>query len=67
MAQRDPDYTFDQLRVLEAIEAAGTFAGAARALNRVPSAISYAVRTLEQAVARDRYSPWARYSAASST
>lgn len=40
-------YTLDQLEVLDAIELHGTFAQAARALGRVPSAVSYAVRTME--------------------
>ena len=40
-------YTLDQLEVLDAIERHGTFARAARALGRVPSAVSYAVRTME--------------------
>ena len=40
-------HTLDQLEVLDAIEKHGTFAAAARALGKVPSAVSYAVRTLE--------------------
>lgn len=40
--------TLDQLQVLDAIVRTGSFAGAARELHRVPSAISYAVRTLEE-------------------
>ena len=44
------DYTLDQLRVLDAIDRTGTFGGAAKALHRVPSAVSYAVRQLEEAV-----------------
>lgn len=42
------DWTLDQLVVLDAIERSGSFAGAARDLHRVPSAISYSVRTLEE-------------------
>ena len=44
------DYTLDQLRVLDAIHRTGTFGGAARELHRVPSAVSYAVKQLEEAV-----------------
>jgi DNA-binding transcriptional LysR family regulator len=36
--------------VLDAIERTGSFAGAARELRRVPSAVSYTVRTLEEAL-----------------
>lgn len=39
--------TLDALRVLDAIERRGSFAGAAGELNRVTSAVSYAVRKLE--------------------
>lgn len=42
------DWTLDQLAVLDAIERTGSFAAAARELHRVPSAISYSVRTLEE-------------------
>lgn len=45
-----PRYTLDQLVVLEAIDRTGSFAGAARALHRVPSAVSYTVRALEEAL-----------------
>lgn len=41
-------HTLDQLLVLEAVAQTGSFAGAARALHRVPSAISYTVRALEE-------------------
>jgi DNA-binding transcriptional LysR family regulator len=41
------NHTLDQLLVLDAIERHGTFAAAAVALCRVPSAVSYAVRTME--------------------
>jgi len=40
-------FTIDQLEVLQAIDRTGSFAGASRELHRVPSAISYVVRTLE--------------------
>lgn len=40
-------YTLDQLQVLDAIAQTGSFAAAARALHRVPSAVSYTVQTLE--------------------
>lgn len=43
-------FTLDQLVVLDAIRRTGSFAGAARELHRVPSAISYAVTTLEGAL-----------------
>ncbi|MGK0361900.1 MAG: DNA-binding transcriptional LysR family regulator [Bradymonadia bacterium] len=46
----DPTFTLDQLRVLDAIARAGTFAGAAQTLHRVPSAISYTMRQLEQSL-----------------
>lgn len=42
--------TLDQLRVLDAIDRLGTFAAAAEALHRVPSAVSYSVRGLEDDV-----------------
>lgn len=45
-----PRFTLDQLAVLDAIARTGSFAGAARELHRVPSAISYSVQTLEDAV-----------------
>jgi DNA-binding transcriptional LysR family regulator len=43
-------FSLDQLQVLEAIDRTGTFAGAAKELHRVPSAISYMVRTLEESL-----------------
>ena len=43
-------FTLDQLQVLEAIDRTGTFAGAGQELHRVPSAISYVVRTLEESL-----------------
>lgn len=50
MPARPPTHTLDQLVVLEAIAEAGSFAAAARRLHRVPSAISYVVAGLEDAV-----------------
>ena len=43
-----PRHTLDQLLVLEAIVETGSFAAAARSVHRVPSAISYTVRALEE-------------------
>lgn len=43
------DLTLDQLRVLVAIRDAGSFSAAARALGRVQSAVSQAVKVLEEA------------------
>lgn len=43
--------TLDQLRVLDAIDRAGSFAAAGKALHRTTSAVSYAVRTLEDTLA----------------
>jgi DNA-binding transcriptional LysR family regulator len=40
--------TLDALAVIEAIERKGSYAAAATALNRVPSAVSYTVQKLEQ-------------------
>jgi len=40
-------HTLDQLLALEAIDRTGSFATAAKELHRVPSAISYAIRCLE--------------------
>ena len=45
-----PRHTLDQLVVLEAIVEHGSFAAAGRALHRVPSAITYTVKGLEEAV-----------------
>ncbi|APR76006.1 Transcriptional regulator, LysR family protein [Minicystis rosea] len=42
--------TLDQLRVLDAIDRRGSFAAAAEELHRVTSAVSYAVRALEEAL-----------------
>jgi DNA-binding transcriptional LysR family regulator len=46
----EPRFTLDQLVVLETIVRAGTFAGAAKELHRVTSAVSYAIKTLEEAL-----------------
>ena len=43
-------FTLDQLVVLDAVRRTGSFAAAAKELHRVPSAISYAVSTLESAL-----------------
>ncbi len=43
-------HTLDQLLVVEAIAATGSFAAAARQLHRVPSAVSHTVSKLEEAV-----------------
>lgn len=43
-----PALDLDTLAVLDAIDRAGSFAGAARRLDRVPSAITYTVRRLEE-------------------
>jgi len=43
-------HTLDQLEVLDAIDRIGSFAGAARELHRVPSAISHTVARLEGAL-----------------
>lgn len=45
-----PRYTLDQLAVVEAVGRCGSFAGAARELHRVPSAVSYSVQSLESAL-----------------
>ena len=42
--------TLDSLEVLDAIDRRGSFAAAARELDRVPSAITYAVRRLEESL-----------------
>ena len=44
------DYTLDQLLVLDAIDRTGSFAGAAKALFKVPSAVSYNIQSLESAL-----------------
>lgn len=45
-----PRYTLDQLLVLEAIARMGSFAAAGRELHRVPSAVSYTIGALEEAL-----------------
>jgi DNA-binding transcriptional LysR family regulator len=45
-----PRFTLDQLLVLDAIADTGSFAAASRVLHRVPSAVSYTVQTLEEAL-----------------
>lgn len=42
--------TLDQLRVLDAVDRRGSFAAAADDLHRVTSAVSYAIKTLEEAL-----------------
>lgn len=44
------DYTLDQLLVLDAIDRTGSFAAAAKALFKVPSAVSYNIQSLEHAL-----------------
>ena len=46
----EPRFTLDQLLVLESVVRVGTFAGAAKELHRVTSAVSYAIKTLEEAL-----------------
>jgi DNA-binding transcriptional LysR family regulator len=41
------NFTLEQLRVLEAIDRTGSFAAAARATHRVPSAVTYLIQELE--------------------
>lgn len=43
-------FTLDQLEALDAIERTGSFAAAARALHKSTPAVSYSVRTLEEAL-----------------
>jgi len=45
-----PRHSLDQLLVLDAIIRTGSFSGAAKELHRVPSAITYAVRNLEESL-----------------
>jgi DNA-binding transcriptional LysR family regulator len=47
--------TLDSLEALEAIDNHGSFAAAAKALHKVQSAVSYAVRQLEEAVGVDLF------------
>ena len=44
------DFTLDQLRILDAIARTGSFANAAAEQHRVPSAVTYAVKSLEDAL-----------------
>ncbi len=44
------DVTLDQLRALDAVARTGSFGGAARVLHKVPSAVSYTIKGLEQAL-----------------
>ena len=44
------DFTLDQLKALDAIARTGSFAAAGADLHKVPSAVSYLIRTLESAV-----------------
>ena len=62
--------TLDALAVLDAIATCGSFAAAAKALHRVPSAVSYVVKQLEQDVGFsvfDRSGQGARMTAAGRT
>jgi DNA-binding transcriptional LysR family regulator len=45
-----PRHNLDQLLVFDTIIRAGSFAAAAKALHRVPSAVTYAIRNLEEAL-----------------
>ncbi len=47
MNSNDPLFTLEQLRALDAVVDSGSFAGAAKALGRATSAVSYAIRALE--------------------
>src|SRR5262250_1941111 len=48
MADPAPTLTFESLALIDAIVRYGSFAQAARALGRVPSAVTYSVRRLEE-------------------
>ena len=50
MTEREHPLTPDAIRLIATIAEAGSFAGAARALGKVPSALSYSVRQLEEAL-----------------
>jgi DNA-binding transcriptional LysR family regulator len=61
------DLSLDALAVLDAIAHAGSFAAAAKRLNRVPSSVSYAVQKLEQTLGVpvfERHAQGARFTAA---
>ena len=45
-----PRHNLDQLLVLDTIVRTGSFAAAAKELFRVPSAITYAIRNLEESL-----------------
>ena len=49
-AMNSPTVTLEQARALDALERAGTFAGAATALNRGHSSVLYLIRTLEESL-----------------
>ena len=44
------NYTLDQLLALEAVHRLGSFAAAAKSLYRATSAISYSIKSLEEAL-----------------
>jgi len=50
MSERDHPLSPDAIRLIASIDEAGSFAAAARALGKVPSALSYSVRQLESAL-----------------
>ncbi|WP_374337734.1 LysR family transcriptional regulator [Methyloversatilis sp.] len=50
MSERIHPLTPEAIRLIAAIDEAGSFAAAARVLGRVPSALSYSVRQLEEAL-----------------
>lgn len=49
------DFTLDQLKALDAIARTGSFAAAGAELHKVPSAVSYLIRTLESATGVDLF------------
>ena len=50
MTERDHPLTPDAIQLIATIDEAGSFAAAARSLGKVPSALSYSVRQLEDAL-----------------
>ena len=42
--------TLEQLKALDAVEREGSFSNAARALHRVPSALTYLIRDLKSSL-----------------
>ena len=50
MSERDHPLTPEAIRLIATIDEAGSFAAAARVLGKVPSALSYSVRQLEDAL-----------------